>query len=46
MYHKVARGETLSSIAAKRGVSIDDLCRLNHVRKNTRLRPGQILRYT
>ncbi|MCI5876670.1 MAG: M23 family metallopeptidase [Prevotella sp.] len=46
LYHKVARGETLSSIAAKRGVSIDDLCRLNHVRKNTRLRPGQILRYT
>ncbi len=46
MYHKVAKGETLSSIAAKRGTTIDALCRLNNLRKTTRLRPGQMLRYT
>ena len=45
-YHKVAKGETLSSIANKRGTTINKLCKLNHLRKNTRLRPGQMLRYT
>lgn len=45
-YHKVAKGETLESIARKRGVSIDDICRLNHITKSMRLRPGQILRYS
>ena len=46
MYHKVAKGETLASIASKRGTTIDKLCKLNHLRKTTRLRPGQMLRYT
>ncbi len=46
MYHKVAKGETLSSIANKRGTTIENLCKLNHLRKTTRLRPGQMLRYT
>ena len=45
-YHKVAKGETLESIARKRGVSIDDICKLNHIPKTMRLRPGQILRYS
>ena len=45
-YHKVAKGETLSSIANKRGTTINKLCKLNHQRKTTRLRPGQMLRYT
>ena len=45
-YHKVAKGETLSSIANKRGTTISKLCKLNHLRKTTRLRPGQMLRYT
>lgn len=45
-YHKVGRGETLSSIARKRGVSIDTLCRLNRISKNVRIRPGMILRYS
>ena len=45
-YHKVAKGETLSSIANKRGTTINKLCKLNHLRKTTRLRPGQMLRYT
>ncbi len=45
-YHKVATGETLYSIARKRGVSIERLCRLNHIGKNMRVKVGQILRYS
>lgn len=44
-YHKVSRGETLSSIAKKVGSSIDKLCSLNRISKRQKLRPGQILRY-
>ena len=45
-YHKVAKGETLDAIAKKRGVTIDKICKLNHISKTKRLRPGQILRYS
>jgi hypothetical protein len=44
-FHKVAKGETLSSIARKRGMSLDAICKLNHIRKNARIKVGQILRY-
>lgn len=44
-FHKVSRGESLYSIARKRGTSVAAICKLNHIRKNARLRPGQILRY-
>lgn len=46
LYHKVKKGETLSSIARKRNVSVEQLCRLNHITKTMRVRPGQILRYS
>jgi len=46
LYHKVASGETLTSIAQKRGVSVETICKLNHIRKTMRVRPGQILRYS
>lgn len=45
-YHKVKSGETLSSIAKKRGTTVDKLCKLNHITKRMRIRPGQILRYS
>ena len=45
-YHKVKRGETLSSIAKKRGTTVSKLCKLNHISKRMRIRPGQILRYS
>ena len=45
-YHKVARGETLQSIARKRNTTVDELCKLNHITKRMRIRPGQILRYS
>lgn len=45
-YHKVKKGETLDRIAKKRGVTVEKICKLNHITKTMRLRPGQILRYT
>ena len=44
-FHKVKKGETLYSIAHKRGTSIDAICKLNHMSKKARLRVGQILKY-
>jgi len=44
-FHKVNRGETLSSIARKRGTTVSALMRLNHLRRNAKLKPGQILKY-
>lgn len=45
-YHKVQRGETLNSIARKRHTTVDSLCKMNRISKRTKLRPGQILRYS
>lgn len=44
--HKVKAGETLSTIARKCGTTVDKLCRLNHIKRNAVLRPGQILKYS
>ena len=44
-FHKVQKGETLYSIARKRKTSINDICKLNRITKNTKLRPGQVLKY-
>lgn len=45
-YHKVQAGETLNSIARKRGVTIEQICRLSHINQSTKLKPGIILRYS
>ena len=44
-FHKVKRGETLYSIAHKRGTTVDAIMKLNHLKKNSKLRPGQILKF-
>ena len=44
-FHKVRRGETLSSIARKRGMTVSAICKLNHINTKTRLKAGQILKY-
>lgn len=44
-FHKVKSGETLSSIARKRGTTVAALCKLNRIGKKMRLMPGQILKY-
>ena len=43
-YHKVRKGETLSGIASRYGVSVKELCRLNRLSRRSVLRPGQRLR--
>lgn len=43
-YYKVKKGDSLSRIAARNGVSINSLCKLNRITRNTILRPGQVLR--
>lgn len=45
-YHKVSAGETLYSIAKRRGVTVEQLCKLNHLTRDIKVRPGQILRYS
>ena len=43
-YHRVRRGQTLSTIAARYGVSMRDLVALNNLRSRHRIRVGQVLR--
>lgn len=44
-YHKVAPGETLYSIAKRRGTTVADLEKKNHIGKDYKVVPGQILKY-
>ncbi|MBO7417389.1 MAG: peptidoglycan DD-metalloendopeptidase family protein [Bacteroidaceae bacterium] len=44
IYYKVKSGDTLSKIAAKQGVSVNQLCRLNGITTKTVLQIGQVLR--
>lgn len=44
LFYKVKKGDTLGRIAARQGVSIDRLCKLNRITRKTILRPGQVLR--
>lgn len=39
-YYVVERGDSLSRIAQKHGMTIDQLCQLNKIEKNTVLHPG------
>ena len=43
-YHTIRRGDTLSRIALRYRVSIDQLCRLNGISRTTTLRIGRVLR--
>lgn len=42
-YHEVRRGETLSRIAQKYGITVEELCRVNRITPKTVIRPGQKL---
>ena len=43
-YHKIRRGDTLSGISRRYGVSMNKICSLNGIRKSTVLRVGHRLR--
>lgn len=44
--HKVRSGETLSTIARKHGTTVAKLCKANGISSKTKLRVGQILKYS
>lgn len=44
-YHKVRRGDTLSKIAKRHGVSLRTIYKLNGMNSRSVLRPGQSVRY-
>ena len=43
-YYKVRSGDSLGRIAARKGTTVKNLCKLNGITTKTILRPGQILR--
>ena len=45
-FYTVRKGDTLSGISKKTGVSIDRICQLNNIKRTTILRVGQRLRFT
>ncbi len=45
IFTKVKNGETLQDIARKCNTTVEQLCKLNHISKNAKLKPGQILKY-
>jgi LysM repeat protein len=45
-YHKVVRGDTLYSISRKYSLSVEEVCRLNNLKQNQSIQPGQKLMVT
>ena len=45
-YHRIRSGDTLSKIAKKYGVSVNQLCRLNGLRPTSTLKIGRVIRYS
>lgn len=45
-YYRVRKGDTLSKIAARQGVTVKRLCQLNGITTRTTLRIGQVLRFS
>ena len=44
-FHKVKKGETLYSIAKRRGTTVNAIMKLNHLKSTSKLKPGQILKF-
>lgn len=42
-YHKVRSGDNLSKIAKRYGVSVNQLCRMNNIKRTSKLQVGQLL---
>ena len=43
-YYKVRKGDTLGHIALRNGTSVKSICKLNKIKTNTKLQPGQRIR--
>ena len=44
--YKVKKGDTLYSIAKRSGMTVDQLCKMNGIKKNKSLQPGQVLKHS
>ena len=44
--YKVKKGDTLYSIAKRSGMTIDQLCKMNGIKKNSSIKPGQVLKHS
>ncbi len=44
VYHKIRSGETLYSLAKKYGLTLQQLCEINNIKKNTIIKVGQRIR--
>lgn len=42
--HSVQKGDTLYSIAHKYDITVEQLCKLNHISESATIRPGQVLK--
>ncbi len=45
-YHRVKKGDTLAKIAKRYGVSVKQICKINKISTKTKLRAGQVIRYS
>ena len=45
-FYTVRKGDTLSGISKKTGVSVEKICQLNNIKKTSTLRVGQRIRFT
>lgn len=45
-YHTIVKGDTLYSVGRKYGLNVDQLLKINHLPKDTVIKPGQRLRVT
>jgi len=43
-YYTVRRGDSLSEVAARNGISVNSLCKMNRIKKSTKIKPGKRLR--
>ncbi len=44
-YYKVRKGDTVATVARRLGISVSTLCANNNLKKNSKLRANQILKY-
>jgi len=44
--YKVKKGDTLYSIAKRSGMTVDQLCKMNGIKKNSSIKPGQVLKHS
>ena len=44
--YTVKKGDTLYSIAKRNGMTVDQLCKMNGIKKNSSIKPGQVIKHS